>query len=543
MLLQFSAASTAGRILRGASSSAISLIDLHDPTQEARDVVVKAAAAGIIRMPLSALFKVLLVVGLGYSQANNATTAPGQATQPNAPSQLGAVVGPVSAPAASIYVKFRFLAESVLSFETVTRQNAYKTAIADLILVGSSAINFFFVSAIATLTEQPDISLGIHVEAKIDLDNPQRIDTIKQIIVNANSFGVDLSAKLQVQGFWVPSNKIHAQFDNVTVAPGIPTKSPTPPWREDCSPSCAENNSLLSNSSATQGIKKTENKLIIGVSLCMLAACALALSMNIQCYALSSPEKDFLNMKKTFLCSADCVTRNSLWSFGLLLYAFANMFYVVGLGFAPLSLMSALFATVLVFNAIFANRFLGEELKSTDIWGLLIIVGSVGVCGFFGPRAESDPYTADKIFELTKDMTGIGFWSVSLGVLAVLIYKVHLFETEFPNFGLPATDMDDPTGEEVRKPHFGLKEPVKEPDRATVVLMMVVYPGVLGIFESLGQVGMKAVSSMMAVGETQFSKPVFWITLVLLCLDGYMIIQWLARVYGKFETTDCLPIE
>jgi hypothetical protein len=222
--------------------------------------------------------------------------------------------------------------------------------------------------------------------------------------------------------------------------------------------------------------------LFIGIGLCLLAACTLALSMNVQCYALSSAQAEFDGLIENIFCGMhSCMTRNRLWSFGLLLYAFANMFYVVGLGFAPLSLMSALFATVLVFNALFANRFLGEALVQSDMVGLGIIVASVGVCGYFGPT-ESTQYSANDLYDLTVHPIGIAFWLVSLGSLFFLISKVNKFEDEYPDFGIPDEDDDDDAPEpaekrrggegeeeeEVRMPHFGLTEVEfrkDEPDR------------------------------------------------------------------------------
>jgi hypothetical protein len=229
-----------------------------------------------------------------------------------------------------------------------------------------------------------------------------------------------------------------------------------------------------------------------------------------------------------------------------LFYAVANGFYVVGLGFAPLSLMSALFATVLVFNAIFANRFLGEVVHATDVYGLCIILGCIGLCGSFGPTANKD-VSADDIWRLVLDSTGILFWTASISTLLVLILKVQHFEANYPAFGNPDSEnmVEDgsgaltKTGE--RKPYI-----VREPDKSEVLVMMVVYPFILAIFESLGQVGMKAVSCMLKLqgeGVDQMGTTTFWVCCFLLCVDGYLIILWLAKVYGKFDTTDCLPIE
>jgi hypothetical protein len=76
--------------------------------------------------------------------------------------------------------------------------------------------------------------------------------------------------------------------------------------------------------------------------------------------------------------------------------------------------------------------------------------------------------------------------------------------------------------------------------------MMILYPLVLGLLESLGQVGMKAVSCLLDVSKHDpetLKHPVFWIWVAFLCLDGFSIILWLRWVYGRFETADCLPIE
>ena len=113
----------------------------------------------------------------------------------------------------------------------------------------------------------------------------------------------------------------------------------------------------------------------MGIGLCLLSALTLALSMNLQFFALAGDGNNCLI--KTF-------HRNCLWSLGLMLYAVANLMYVAALSFAPLSLLSALFANVLVFNAIFANRIMGVALTRTDIIGLVIIVLSVGCCGALG---------------------------------------------------------------------------------------------------------------------------------------------------------------
>jgi hypothetical protein len=86
---------------------------------------------------------------------------------------------------------------------------------------------------------------------------------------------------------------------------------------------------------------------LIGGICSLLCAFLLALGMNIQRYALMPLEHG--ETHKT--CCGQHIDKDRLWVIGLLIYSASNGPFIVGLSFAPLSLMSAIFATVLVFNA------------------------------------------------------------------------------------------------------------------------------------------------------------------------------------------------
>jgi len=120
-----------------------------------------------------------------------------------------------------------------------------------------------------------------------------------------------------------------------------------------------------------------------------------------------------------------------------------------------------------------------------------------------------------------------------------------------------------------------------EPGPQLVAVMTVVYPTVLGLFETMVQVCMKAGTSMAYLAldppkpgnstavnatlantsstgligptnssnlsfqplENQAESPVLYIVILLLLFGTVMVIRWLRKVYSKFETSDCLPVE
>jgi drug/metabolite transporter (DMT)-like permease len=267
---------------------------------------------------------------------------------------------------------------------------------------------------------------------------------------------------------------------------------------------------------------------VVGVILCMVAAFTLALAMNVQRFALSVESEWFKGRR--------ALTRNRLWGIGLALYGTANLFYFLGLSFAPLSLMSALFATMLVFNALLAHYVVGEKLSKPDAAGLFIILCAVATLGYCGPT-ESIEYSASDILDLLSETSGFGFIVATLVLLVALQGVIWKFERRYPYFGL--TGEGAQAAAEDGKHHEAVPKHV-------ALFMMVIYPSVLGLFESLVQICLKAISSMLLLsskGTSQMGEPLFWMAVLCLCLSTAMVIMWLRKVYARFETTDGLPIE
>jgi drug/metabolite transporter (DMT)-like permease len=123
-----------------------------------------------------------------------------------------------------------------------------------------------------------------------------------------------------------------------------------------------------------------------GVGYAMLSAFVLSLGMNVQRYALH-PEFEPVNVK---CCGSTCckLSKDFIYGIGLGIYMFANMIYTMGLSYAPLSLMSAIFASVLVFNWLWAGIVFQNRLERSQLGGNVIILTGVVLCACFASDKE-----------------------------------------------------------------------------------------------------------------------------------------------------------
>jgi hypothetical protein len=252
-----------------------------------------------------------------------------------------------------------------------------------------------------------------------------------------------------------------------------------------------------------------------GIALCLIAAFTGALSMNVQQMALSNEK--WRSEKK-----------NAVWFIGLLLYLVSQVISVMSLAYGPLALMAALFTTMLFFDAAIAFFLIGKKPLVTDLFGLFIIFFSVMVIAFFGPKTQYT-VTTDKIVDWVSAPTGI---VVVVGlplIFGSMFVAFKTFNATYPNF----RTTDSGSQRQLVPPNLELG-------------MMFVYPALLGTCESVGQLSLKAVSSMAAetsAGNSQLSSPVFYVcaAIWLTCIVNTII--WLRTVYAKFTTVECLPVE
>jgi uncharacterized membrane protein YgcG len=239
-----------------------------------------------------------------------------------------------------------------------------------------------------------------------------------------------------------------------------------------------------------------------------------------------------MNIQQLSLSSASLpeIAKNTFWFFGLMLYLIAQLLCVYALNYAPLTLCAALFTTMLIFDALIARFLLKKHISRTDQLGLAIILGSIIVTAVYGPQEEYN-VTADCMWEW------LGLWTgyttvVFLGLVLLFTYKTYKwFDKKYPHF---RSDTQD-------------KVSTKGPSRRLQLIMMVIYPANLAVFETFGQLSLKGVAGMADMhflqGQQQTNKIMFWAVVLLWLVCVINTVMWLRTVYAKFTTIECLPVE
>lgn len=219
-----------------------------------------------------------------------------------------------------------------------------------------------------------------------------------------------------------------------------------------------------------------------------------------------------------------CMARhNFIWLGGLTIYTFANVLFTLALGMGPLALMTSLFVTVLVFNAIFATLFLKEKLRSSDKVGCVLIMLGIVMCGVFIDKSSKE-YTADDLAELMAhpEPGAIVYLICIVLILFGLTFSIYQLEKEYPDWS------------------------VRKPPATELVKAHIKYPCLLAMYESIVQILLKGSSDMLldtVKGNSQLGSWVFYVFLLGIAIDGVFIVWWLRKAYARFEAVKLLPIQ
>lgn len=170
----------------------------------------------------------------------------------------------------------------------------------------------------------------------------------------------------------------------------------------------------------------------IGLLLTLAGAAILAFSMVVQRYALAYPSR---HVPILFVR----VHRNVAWLLGLLLYILANGFKVVALGYGPLTVLSSIFTTLLIFNLFFAKWLLRERITPPKVVGAaLIILGGCVVCagtpGLTGGSPPPTTFTSSQIAALLllPAPKGIFFCVLLLLLVVTSVFAITRHEKRYP---------------------------------------------------------------------------------------------------------------
>ena len=202
----------------------------------------------------------------------------------------------------------------------------------------------------------------------------------------------------------------------------------------------------------------------------------------------------------------------SLWFIG-------NSVYTFGLSYAPLALLTSLFATVLIFNGVLAAVFLKEEVKRADIVGWVLIFTGITICGFFIDKTVKI-VSADAIFGMAQEPVAVAYLVIVFVLLIGTTAGILLWERNNPAV---------PTG------------------GAYPIGIKLGYPGALALCESLIQILLKGLSNMATLtfeeGENQFENPTFWVIFGLCGFFSLGVMIWMRMGYSRFEAVAMLPIQ
>jgi hypothetical protein len=261
----------------------------------------------------------------------------------------------------------------------------------------------------------------------------------------------------------------------------------------------------------------------VGCVLILLAAFTLACAMNIQQFALTADLNTPI-FKRVSCCSEKVSPRNILWGCGLAVYLVAQLLVVASLAFTPFALVSALFATVLVFDAIIASIVFSKHFNNLELSGMAVIIGSLALGAPHSPKVEYD-ITPEFIVEIFCKSSSISIVFVLLVLAASLVLAIRSFERTYASF--PAADPSDDT--------VFVPEPVYR-------RMQIFYPTMLAVVETMGASSLKAIAGM--VQHKDFSRSyIFWGVVCVWFCAIVSTVLWLRFVYQKFRTSECLSTE
>ena len=167
--------------------------------------------------------------------------------------------------------------------------------------------------------------------------------------------------------------------------------------------------------------------LMIGVVFTLLGACCLAFSMTVQRYALAHP-------KEVIPYCGLHLRRKTVWSVGLLLYIAANGLKVAALNFGPMTVLSSLFTTLLVFNLVIANKLLDEEITPPKVAGAIFIVAGAGVCSIATPKGVPSAYNPQEVRELFGKSPPFGWFLILIYIIVAVtaVVMIVYIERKYP---------------------------------------------------------------------------------------------------------------
>jgi len=252
------------------------------------------------------------------------------------------------------------------------------------------------------------------------------------------------------------------------------------------------------------------------------------------------------------ICGKEIRGQDFIWCAGMIFYGIGSggTCSIAGL-LIPLSLLSAIFVTLLVFNLGFARLILSETpTRAKKMGAVVVLVGctlcSLGSSGALAGREAPNEFDSYQMADYFSATAGAA-WFIGLCTLVVgSVVAIAVFERRFPTEDLVVAH------------HRRTAAATPQPDLSDLELapswleslMALVYPGSLGLDEAIVHLCLKGGNAMSTTcgrderdGGSGCTHWVYPVTLSIWMLTAFATVGWLRVVFKRYETTVALPVE
>ena len=302
----------------------------------------------------------------------------------------------------------------------------------------------------------------------------------------------------------------------------------------------------------------------IGIALEVLAGVMLSFSLVIQRHALIHQDN-----KVPLGCCR--LRRSHAWAAGIVFFVLASIVKIVGYNMGPITVLGSVFVgVVLVTNLVLGRWLLREELTPTKVVGSSLVLTGAVMCTAATPSGVPTSFTtADMrtLFERGPPFGGF-YLGMIIGIILLCLGFIVAVERAYPPpnalrrtepttnprlsrhsspFRMPT--MNPRLSRQSSPFKAAFRSGMKRPSLRLRLVMVLVYPGSLGLNEAFVDACARGYSSMILRclrEEEGLAACNDWPLYLMLCVGIPSAIAtgyWLKVVFARYQTTLALPIE
>jgi hypothetical protein len=294
----------------------------------------------------------------------------------------------------------------------------------------------------------------------------------------------------------------------------------------------------------------------IGIALEVVAGVMLSFSLVIQRHALIHQESEDSGHQDNKVPLGCCRLRRShAWAAGIVFFVLASVVKIVGYNMGPITVLGSVFVgVVLVTNLVLGRWLLREELTPTKVVGSSLVLTGAVMCTAATPSGVPTSFTtADMrtLFERGPPFGGF-YLGMIIGIILLCLGFIVAVESTYPP--PDALRRNEPTTNPRFSRHSSpfkaaFRSGIRRPSLRLRLVMVIVYPGSLGMNEAFVDACARGYSSMILRclrEEEGMAACNDWPLYLMLCVGIPAAIAtgyWLKVVFARYQTTLALPIE